>query len=292
MYGDSGTPIIKTNYWPAIIEERIGSTTRIGNASGSIHAETACLFEAWKKGIPTDQLRMIITDPPCPNCSKNLVEAGIRYIALDSAGYEKAYFKENENDFRAMSLEIYQRAGVQVDEIFLNTEKVKTLVEMEDDAYIPPDDSPPLINTIQDIDNRTFDTLIAEAARMHEKRKHCVAIGKKTNGEKVSLIVRAHPVIGHTATAPHEALEINNPANKYSFIQEPVNRLMMIMIRQGVRLEPGYLYCSQVPTSREQVNMVGAGIQSIMIGDLSRSRDSDGLAAMALLQEKNIMRFC
>ena len=55
---------------------------------------------------------------------------------------------------------------------------------------------------------------------------------------------------------------------------------MMHLARKGYRLLEDYLYCSQVPTSREQVNLVGADIRRITIGDIQKSRDPQGLEAM------------
>ena len=42
--------------------------------STTVHAETACLLSA---SFATQGAKLYSTDPLCPNCSKNAVEAGV-----------------------------------------------------------------------------------------------------------------------------------------------------------------------------------------------------------------------
>ena len=66
---------------------------------------------------------------------------------------------------------------------------------------------------------------------------------------------------------------------------------MMYMARKGFTLYPDYLYCSQVPTAREQVNLVGGGFKRITIGDITKCRDPEGLKAMEQLSKFNILNY-
>ena len=106
--------ICSTNLWPASIDEKLGRETRIGNSSGTVHAETACIF---KSDQATDGASMAITDPFCPNCAKNIVEAGIKYAYIDHKGFEKEFWGRRAGHFKNMSMEIMARGGVSVYEV-------------------------------------------------------------------------------------------------------------------------------------------------------------------------------
>ena len=84
-------------------------------------------------------------------------------------------------------------------------------------------------------------------------------------------------------------IEKEEQQDKYSFIQEPINRLITASPRHGAKLINGLVYSSQVPTSREFVNMIGAGIDTLYIGDPHSARDDDGFKAMEQLQDKNVI---
>lgn len=44
-----------------------------------------------------------------------------------------------------------------------------------------------------------------------------------------------------------------------------------------------------MPTAREQVNLVGAGVRHIHVADIEKARDSDALEALALLTDAGIL---
>ena len=92
-----------------------------------------------------------------------------------------------------------------------------------------------------------------------------------------------HLVIGYTSeTDTHED-------GKYSFALEPVNRLLMTAARKGLTIDPAYLYSSRVPSSRELVNMIGAGLNQISIGDTQSARDEFGPRALKQLVDAGIL---
>ena len=66
---------------------------------------------------------------------------------------------------------------------------------------------------------------------------------------------------------------------------------MMGAKRFGLELYDGLIWSSEVPTSRELVNCVGAGIETICLGTEESARDEEAIAASRLLAEKNVMQF-
>lgn len=276
-----------TNHWPPLITDHIGTDIKIGNSSGTIHAETACLMDMT---LPTDGASLCITDPFCPNCAKNIAEAGIKNIYIDEQGFEKDFFKRRSGHFETMSMQIAERAGINVYALDMIHRKQIPILEIDPD-YTPIEDSPIEYIEIKTASEASFTSTIISAEEKHKRRKFAIALVDALDGRKYALIARAHAVIGFSLEKPDEAIELLTPIDKYSFIQEPVNRLMMHLARKGHTLIDGFLYCSQVPTSREQVNLVGAGITRITIGNTQKCRDPHGLKAMKQLRDINILDF-
>ena len=279
--------IARTNHWPDPIYEKIGTTVKIGNSSGTIHAETACILNA---DYAVENSSLCITDPFCPNCAKNIAEAGIKNIYLDEDGFDKDFFKRRGDHFDRMSMQICERAGINVFAINMLSKDVRTILEISED-YIPVEDSPIIAEPIESVNEAIFNDVIETATTKNKRRKFAVALIKNDNGNNYALIARAHAVRGYSLQEPEEALDLLVPRGKYSFIQEPVNRLMMYIARKGHTLYEEYLYCSQVPTAREQVNLVGADIKRITIGDTQKCRDPRGLDAMQQLKDANILDY-
>lgn len=279
--------ISRTNHWPDSIYTKIGSNIKIGNSSGTIHAETDCILNS---PHATEGASLCITDPFCPNCAKNMAEAGIKNIYLDEDGFDKDFFKRRGNHFDRMSMQICQRAGINVFAINMQTKTTRNILEIPKD-YAPIEDSPILAEPIESVNEAIFYDIIEEATTRNQRRKFAVALVKTKNDNNFALIARAHAVTGYSMSKPEEALDLLTPRGKYSFIQEPVNRLMMYLSRKGHILYPDYLYCSQVPTAREQVNLVGADIKRITIGNTEKCRDPRGLDAMQQLKNSKILNY-
>lgn len=279
--------VVRTNHWPNVINETIGRDIKIGNSSGTVHAETACLLNAEH---PTNGASLFITDPFCPNCAKNIAEAGIKTIYIDRDGFDKDFFKRRGDHFEKMSMQICERAGISVYALDMFTDKIVPILEVSED-YKPVEDSPVIKEPIENASDAVLHDIVEKASFYNKRRKYAIALVEDQGGKKYALTARAHAVIGYSMQDPDEALDLLTPIDKYSFIQEPVNRIIMHMARQGYKLVDDYLYCSQVPTSREQVNLVGANIKRITIGDIQKCRDPHGLRAMRQLKEHEILDY-
>ena len=277
-----GTPYCtsRTNHWPPAIEQHIGRAAKIGDASGTIHAETACILQS----PYTYGASLCITDPFCPNCAKNMAEAGITAIYIDHKGFDKDFARRRGHHFAAMSMEICSKAGIAIYELN-RKQAVITPIQDIDPAYTPPQDAPFTLTPGAD---QSFSDFIADQAAAHDPAKFACAVAY-AGDVAYYLGASFHPVIGYTTASADDLYTITNPPNKYSFIQEPVNRLLMTAARHGLVLAKDSLYCSQVPTARELVNCVGAHITHIRIGDRETARDDDALTALNQLEQAGIM---
>lgn len=279
--------VLRTNHWPDPIYNKLGTSQKIGNSSGTIHAETAAILAA---SCATEGASICITDPFCPNCAKNMAEAGIKNIYIDQDGFDKDFFNRRGGHFDTMSMQICERAGINVYAINMLRKEISPILETPAD-YQPVEDSPVIKEPIESVNEAIFSSVIEEASLKNKRRKFCIALVQDEEGQNFALTFRAHVAIGYSMQKTDEALDLLTPIGKYSFIQEPVNRMLMHIARNNYGLYEDFLYSSQVPTSREQVNLVGAEIKRITVGDIQRSRDTHGLKAMAQLKVMDIIDY-
>jgi deoxycytidylate deaminase len=269
--------ISKTNDWPEPIKTKLGTEQRIGNASGTVHAEVRAMFGSI---IPTQNLSLCVTDPFCPNCAKNIAEAGIKTVYVDHKGFEKDFALRHGDEFQSMSLRIAEKAGMSVYKVERKEERITPIFVSPPD-FIPAEDNPIKIRELSKGD--TVQDWISKNRIIHERWG--AAIARNNNGELFGLFASCHPAIGYT----HDM--ITNPSEgKYNFYLEPLNRILMASKRYGLTLDRSQLYMAQVPTSRELVNFVAAGFDYLKIGDQTKARDEEALMAISLLQQSHIIK--
>ncbi|MCF6464608.1 deoxycytidylate deaminase [Clostridium sp. Cult2] len=58
----------------------VGHTIRDGHCIATIHAEMNALLYCAKEGIPVKECKVYVTHFPCLNCTKALIQAGIKKI--------------------------------------------------------------------------------------------------------------------------------------------------------------------------------------------------------------------
>ncbi len=266
----------RTNFWPDDIREKIGTNTKIGNSSGTIHAETACIL-----GAPvSENAALFVTDPPCPNCMKNIAEAQIKTLYIDHKGFDKDWVKRNEDDFEHMSMRIAEHAGISVYEIWRKEEKLVPILEVPE-GYAPVIEKPLQMESHKGNTDKNWIASLSLA--MTNNEPFAAAIAHDKLGNRYTLSAAAHPAIGYTSQS------MDTPEGKYSFILQPINRLIMSAARYGFKIDAEYLYSSRVPTARELVNMVGASVTKIHIDDKEDSRDENGLKALKQLTDAKIL---
>ncbi len=274
-------PEAQTNYWPESIRDNFPPDARIGNASGTVHSETESLLMAGK----TDDASIYVTDPFCPNCAKNLVEAGIKHAYIDHKGFEKDYLVRRREFFENMSLNICRKGGINVYKLWRKAKKIEPLVEIDPD-YLPVSQRP--VEIIRFFDG--FEDVMREQQRKYADISFASALcADPSNGEHLILTAANQPVTGYTFQ--QDADIISSPEGKYTLWTEPVNRLLMQVRKHGLILDKETVFSSRVPTSREQVNMVGAGIKRLYIGDPDLARDDDSFKAMEMLHGKRIVSY-
>lgn len=271
--------LARTNYWPDEIKMRIGREARIGNASGTVHAETACLLAA----PGTDKAALFVTDLPCPNCVKNMAEAGIKALYIDHKGFAKDFALRRGGHFESMSLRICEKAGIDVFRIFRKDKRTDHILKIPEN-FRPVVEKPGRVSPFQgQISEKSFQHILEQEKKAYAARSFALALAEGADGKVYTLSAETHPCPGYTAQTVERGDE------KYSTILQPVNRLMMMAARHGLKIRPGYLYSSRVPTARELVDMVGDKLTYLRIGDSTRARDNGAMEAYRQLKDTGIL---
>lgn len=285
LFNEDLTSITRTNYWPQVIKDHYPLDTKFGISSGTLHAETACILAA---DFATDGASICITDPFCPNCAKNIAESGIKTVYVDHKGFRKDFFLRREAEFHNMSMRIIEKAGISVYEVHRKEQRIETILEVADD-YTPQEDNPIEVDRVEAGDMDSFHQILHTKAQKYAGRKHAVCLAENTEGQVIAMTARSHAAVGYKMQDDRAALF--NTDGKYSFKLEPLNRLLMNAPRFGYRILNGFVYCSQIPTSRELVNQVGAGVSQIYIGNLDRARDDSAFDAKKTLEREGVIEF-
>jgi deoxycytidylate deaminase len=276
----------RTNAWPEKISRHLGMETRIGNSSGTIHAEVNCLLHFPGK---TEGASLCITDPFCPNCAKNIAEAGIKRIYIDHKGFQKDFASRRGDEFENMSLRIAARAGISIYEVRRKEGVITPILETPENYTAPQDNPIKMSKSPFDANVKGLRQLVNSVQVIHERWACGFAMG--TNRELWALVASAHPAIGYTKDDPRDMESLSHPEGKYNFYLEPMNRLLMGAARHGLRLLDGLVWCSVVPTAREQVNLVTANMTTVYIGNEAEGRDADALSARDTLAKAGILTF-
>ncbi len=277
--GGRAFSIARTNYWPEDIKKKLGMETRIGSSSGTIHAETACLLQS----PLTNGAALFVTDVPCPNCVKNMAEAGIKAMYIDHKGFAKDFALRRGGHFDNMALRICEKAGISIFKIYRKDKRTEDILKIPE-GFSPVIEKPARIVPLHEkIGEDMFLKIVTREQQIYKTHPFAIAIAASALGAHFIISAEAHPCPGYTAQTVEKGDE------KYSTILQPVNRVMMMAARYGLKIEPEFFFASRVPTARELVDLVGAKLTRIQIGDVTKARDNDGLTAFAQLKNAGIL---
>jgi len=117
------------------------------------------------------------------------------------------------------------------------------------------------------------------------------------SGEKIGpfpfVLMAAHDKSGNTVSLYTEparhGTKHDTPCGKYSLSIQPLNRAFMLAARHGLIIDRNTIITSHVPTSREFVNAIGAGITTLHILDKNNARDEQSMRALKQLMETKII---
>ena len=281
-----GTIIAKPNFYPSALTYHFDKYEKIGDASPTVHAEVACLIEASNNNHATKGASSFNTDLLCPNCVKCEADAGISHIYIDNEADTNEFATRRKQDFEELSLHICKKAGINVTRVFRKEKRTEPIYEVPE-GFKSSSKNIPKLQHIEIYDSAQ-NALKSEIAKTNEKlsgKDFAMALAQEKDGTIYLLTAERHLVSGYTPKAAEE----EGYEGKYTLYQEPVNRILMTAAYYGVSILPGCLFSSQIPTSREQVNMVGAGVTNILLGNMDKARDKSAAKALTQLSRAKII---
>ena len=124
----------------------------------------------------------------------------------------------------------------------------------------------------------------ARLVKVKHPRWGC-ALATDNAGKIWTLVASAHPAIGFTSQ------DILTREGKYDFYLEPANRLLMGAARAGLKITDSHLWCSVLPSPREMVNLVAAGLTHITLQGGYAYKKEESLDAKEILGLHSILTF-
>lgn len=271
-----------------ILKPALDNFGTIGGTSDTIHAETAVIM-----GAPiTDNGDLYVTDPVCPNCMKNAIEAGIKRIFIDSAGFEKPWYQKRKDYFDHISLKLAEFAHLEIYTVDPDKREIKPLVQKSTTSDSAATQSEP-VKLRKVPRNARMEDFIRNAKKQYAGKSFALGIGRNANGQKILIqACEAYtPGLDDNMTTDIREIQKHNFENKYSLKSDPVTRLMMSASRHGLSLRGSHLYCSHLPSARCQVNAVGYGIEDIQIDQGIDNAVNPDMETAAALNRHGILNF-
>lgn len=86
----------------------------------TVHAEMNAVLQCAKFGVPTEGSEIYVTHFPCLQCTKSIIQAGIKKVF---------YAKDYKN--HAYAIKLFEEAGVQTEKIPLDDDALKLVHKLE-----------------------------------------------------------------------------------------------------------------------------------------------------------------
>ncbi len=268
------------NMRPDVLKAHFAWDDRIGASSQFIHAELAALLRF--KG-PSRGAHICVTDPFCPNCAKNLAEAGVRAIYIDHKGFQKDFIARNGDEFKTMSMLIAEKAGISVYEVNRKAGTV-TPISVQQAVTRP---SAGGIEFFDILPGMTLESAVGLfRARLGAREAWALAFVRERDGAPRGLLVLEALPPGIT---PEDFRTREGDTGKYRFPLDPLTRLVIALRRMDMTLLNPRVACARVPSSRALVNAMGMDICSLLLASPAADHDPTGPAALAMLTAKRII---
>ena len=268
------------NIVPYQLAQKFPRDHRLGGASIYLHSEIAAFLNAKH---PVEGGYLAVTTPPCPNCAKMIVEAGISHVFVHHQGMHGQFAKERADDIRDMSMEIFRCAGIGVHLVDPQTQTLTTLSDMR--ASNTP--AAPANTHFFPVPTGGISALAEDLSKQFAGEAFAVAKMKRKDGAEHAYCVLASLPPGLT---PERYLKAEKAKEgKYRFPIDPLNRLIIHGKRFGLSIQDGHVLCSLHPASRAMVNAVAAGIQRITTLSMTPDHDAQGIDAAQELQQCGVM---
>lgn len=272
---------VAINQRPACLHGHFAWDARLGSSSQFVHAEMAAMaaFGGTLRGS-----HLCVTDPFCPNCAKNMAEAGVRTIYIDHKGFQKDFIARNGDEFQSMSMLIAEKAGISV--YVVNRKEGSVTPILAQAAQTRP--SPSAIEFFDIDDGLTLEGAMATfRQRIGNRDAWTLAFVREPDGSPRGLLVFEALPPGMTP----EDFKIRGATDtgKYRFPLDPLTRLLLTVRRMGFSLLDTRIGCGRIPSSRAIINALGFGVERLILASRLPDHDLTGAEVLAQLSDKRVL---
>lgn len=243
-----------TNTCPHEIQEIIKIKGRIRERSGYIHAELNALMGC-KPGWQS--LALTVTDPPCPNCMKNIVDAGVTSVFIDAKGFKKDFYQRRRFEFDLISKRIAKFAGIslyvlnrkknEIHPILLDQEISEVAVDQERWELFP--------------DNLNQQELLKKKGLQKSVTAYVQDLSSKRY-----LACSSETLPGNMSQEEADALLSDSRLSKrYNFKNFPILSIILLSLRKGFLLDKEIFHLNFEPSSLDLVYIIAFGIEKISL---------------------------
>lgn len=275
-------PSAAYNERPAPLKPHYAWDDRLGASSQFVHAELAALSRFYG---PWEGAHVCVTDPFCPNCAKNMAEAGVRAIFIDHKGFQKDFIERNGDEFKNMSMLIAEKAGISV---YMVNRRGGAIVPILEQATLtrPSPGGIEFFDVTPDMTlSRALETF---RARLGTAEAWTLAFVTEGDGSTRGMLVFEALPYGFT---PDDFLHRNaTDTGKYRFPIDPLTRLLVNARRMGFTIKGNLVASAQVPSSRALVNALEFGLQGLILASKTPDHDPSGAATLEDLCNKSILQ--
>lgn len=278
---DEREVVTSINARPKCLHAHLKWDARLGASSQFVHAELAAIaaFGGNLRGS-----RLCVTDPFCPNCAKNIAEAGIRTVYIDHKGFQKDFIARNGDEFQSMSMLIAEKAGISV--YVVNRKEGSVTPILAHAAQTRP--TPSAIEFFDIDDGMSLENAVATfRKRFGGREAWTVAFVREPDGSPRGLLVfeALPPGITPEDFKTRDAQD----TGKYRFPLDPLTRLLITVRRMGFSYLDPRIGCARTPSSRALVNALGFGVGSLILASDTCDHDSTGTEALEVCVDRSLL---
>lgn len=278
---DGKQSVATINARPKCLHAHFQWEERLGASSQFVHAELAAIaaFGGNLRGS-----HLCVTDPFCPNCAKNIAEAGIRTVYIDHKGFQKDFIARNGDEFQSMSMLIAEKAGISV--YMVNRKEGVITPLLAHSALTRP--APSAIEFFDIDDGMTLEGAVATFRRRFGGREAwTVAFVREADGSARGLLV--FEALPPGITPEDFKVRGAEDTGKYRFPLDPLTRLLITVKRMGFSYIDPRIGCARIPSSRALVNALGFGVGGLILASDLCDHDPSGADVLKLCMDTSML---
>ena len=277
---------LRRNGLPPVLQGRVEPDAHLGDSGPTVHAETRLIAE--HGGVSLMGRGVRVSDPPCPNCMKALIGAGLSQVLIASHGFDHGVWYNSVDEmgikraryFHEVSCVLAKAAGVEV-------LRISSDGSVEDTLVAKPSKQVDKLGFahVEDLSEvGAAGEAFKENRSFWEGYPYAVSIVHDPSGKR-SLLITREQYLG--AMDEGGAREIrrgfeDQGSLRYRLMLDPLSGLLSAAAAYGLSLAGQSPYVSELPTARCIVNALDADIAGLRLASLIPQSEKGEQSRIAL----------